>query len=60
VADSAVYNIIEMDLVMHNVIEVDSIVYNIIYVDSIVRRTVYKIDTVYYDKDDVKKIKLKN
>jgi anion-transporting ArsA/GET3 family ATPase len=57
--DSIVYNIIREDSLELNIIHRDSIVYNIIVVDSIVKRTVYKIDTLYYDSDEIKKIKLK-
>lgn len=57
--DSLVYNIIMEDSVEYNIMMKDTIVYNIIYVDSIVKRTVYKIDTLYYDSDEIKKIKLK-
>jgi len=38
----------------------DTIIYNIIIVDSVVRKTVYKIDTIYYDSKDVKRLKIRN
>lgn len=58
--DSVVWNIIEKDSIKWNIIEKDSVVYNIIDNDSVVSRVLYQIDTVYYDSDDVKKLKLKN
>ncbi len=41
------------------VIKKDTIIYNIIVVDSIVPVIIYKIDTIYYDSKDVKKLKLR-
>ena len=57
--DSLIYNIIMEDSVEYNYILRDTIMYNIIFVDSIVKRTVYKIDTIYYNSDEIKKIKRK-
>jgi hypothetical protein len=48
------------DSVAWNIIERDSVVWNIIFIDSIVKRTVYKIDTIHYDSDEIRRIKLKN
>ena len=57
--DSVVYNIIKEDSVEYNIIQKDSVVYNITYLDSIVKRTVYEIDTIHYDSDEIKKLKIK-
>lgn len=63
VKDSVVYNIIREDSIVWNIIEKDmiilrdTIIYNI--KDSVVNRTIYEIDTIHYDSEDVKKIKLK-
>ena len=62
--------------VSNNITEKDSIIYNIILKDTIicdtifktdtiidkfyVKDTVYKIDTLFYRKDQIKKIKIKN
>ena len=59
VRDSLIYNIIMEDSVEYNYILRDTIMYNIIFVDSVVKRTVYKIDTIYYNSDEIKKIKRK-
>jgi predicted transcriptional regulator len=40
-----------------NIIVRDSVVYN--YVDTIIYKEVYKIDTTYYNSDEIKKLKLK-
>ena len=52
-------NIVEKDSVVWNIVEKDSTAWNITYDDTIIKRTVYKIDTLYYDSDDIKKIKFK-
>lgn len=40
-----------------NIIVKDSIVYN--YVDTTIYNKVYKIDTIYYSGDEIKKLKFK-
>jgi len=54
VRDSIIWNIVEMDSVRYNITEVDSVIYHFV-VD-----TVYKIDTIHYRSDEIKKLKLKN
>lgn len=55
IIDSVVLNIIEKDSV--SIIIRDSIVYN--YVDTTIYKKVYKIDTVVYSADEIKKLKIK-
>lgn len=47
------------DYIIYNVIVKDSIVNNIIEKDSIIYKLIYKIDTVCYNSNDIKKLKLK-
>lgn len=37
----------------------DTTIYNIIMVDSFVNKIIYKIDTIYYNSDEIKRLKLK-
>jgi len=57
---SQIINVKLEDSVELNIIQKDSIVYNIVEKDSVVNKIVYKIDTVYYNSDEIKKLKLKN
>ena len=53
-------SVVSRNRVIYNIVSKDTVIYNIIEVDSIVPKIIYEIDTIHYDSDDVKKLKLRN
>tara|TARA_R110000772_G_scaffold87228_3_gene182106 strand:- start:630 stop:1142 length:513 start_codon:yes stop_codon:yes gene_type:complete len=59
-------NIIEKDSIIYNTIKQDTIIYDTIIENTIIRDTfyftdtLYKIDTIFYKKEDIKRIKFNN